>query len=322
MREPPAPLSALWSRLPESAKDVARRARRMARVRRGDTPAPSVADPPVLSVVVPSYNVEAYIGECLDSLLSQTLANLEVIVVDDGSTDATSDIVERYARSDHRVVTLRQTNSGQGIARNRGVEVARGEFLAFIDADDTVPPRAFAYMLATLQKTGSDFCVGSARRFSHDRFQATAWAYTVHQKDLLGVTIESFPLAMQDIIACNRMFRTAFWRERVGGFRGHIAYEDHVPMLSAYVRAEKFDILSGTTYNWRIREDLTSTSQQKASLENLLDRIAVKEEAYEMLVAEAPPAVYDIVGRPEPSRSTSPRSSPTPCPRQNSIATC
>ena len=247
----------------------------------------------MLSVVVPAYNVEAYVGECLQSLLASTMGDLEVIVVDDGSTDGTADVARRIAQRDGRVRILHQSNSGQGIARNVGVDHARGEFLAFIDADDTVPPRAFAHMVATLRATGSDFAVGSARRFTNDAYRVTAWAHTVHQKDRFGVTIESFPLAMQDIIACNRMFRTAFWREKVGGFRGHIAYEDHVPMLTAYVRASGFDILSGTTYNWRIREDLTSTSQQKRSLENLLDRIAVKEEAHELLRAEAPAAVDD-----------------------------
>ncbi len=273
------------TRLPEPVKKLGRRARKEINARRSGLP--------VLSVVVPSYNVRDYLGECLGSLLVQTRRDLEVIVVDDGSTDGSWEIARGFAARDHRVSVFRQTNSGQGIARNLGVEHARGRFLTFIDADDTVPPRAFEHMIRTLEKSGSDFCVGSARRFSNNRYQATAWANTVHQKDRLGVSIESFPLAMQDIIACNRMFRTEFWRTRVGGFRGHIAYEDHVPMLTAYVRAKRFDILSAVTYNWRIREDLTSTSQQKASIENLLDRVAVKEEAYEMLRAEAPESVFN-----------------------------
>jgi CDP-glycerol glycerophosphotransferase len=275
------------SRLYSKARSAAGQVRRRVRNRR------EARELPVLSAVVPAYNVRAYIGECLDSLLDSTLRALEVIVVDDGSTDDTLAIARRYAAKDHRVKVFTQTNSGQGIARNVGVDHARGRFLTFIDADDTVPPQALALMVRTLEQTGSDFVVGSARRFLNDTFRKTGWAHTVHQKDRFGVTIESFPLAMQDIIACNRVFRTEFWRAKVGGFRGHIAYEDHVPMLTAYVRAQKFDVLSRTTYNWRIREDLTSTSQQKASLENLLDRIAVKEEAYAMLRAEAPDSVYD-----------------------------
>ncbi len=249
---------------------------------------------PVLSVVIPVYNVADYLPECLDSALGQTMAELEVIAVDDGSTDACPEILAEYARKDPRVRVFHQTNSGQGVARNLGVSHARGEFLTFLDSDDTVPPGAYEHMVATLRRTGSDLAVGSVRRFRHHQQIKTVWARTVHQADRLGTTLEEFPNAMQDIIACNRMFRTRFWVEQVGGFRGHIAYEDHVPMLTAYVRARKFDILSRVTYNWRLRENLTSTGQQKASLPNLLDRIEVKEEAHAMLRAEASDFVYDL----------------------------
>jgi len=248
---------------------------------------------PTLSVVVPVYNVESYLEECLDSALRQTLHNLEVIAVDDGSTDGSLEILRRYEADDHRVRVYTQTNSGQGIARNLGVSHARAEFVTFLDADDTVPPPAYEQMVRTLQRTGSDFVVGSARRMANGRFSPTPWTRVVHESDRLATTIDEFPAAMQDVIACNRVFRTAFWTEKVGAFRGHIAYEDHVPMMAAYVRAKSFDVLARATYNWRQREDRTSTSQQKASLENLLDRIAVKEEAHDILLAEASTLVYD-----------------------------
>jgi glycosyltransferase involved in cell wall biosynthesis/CDP-glycerol glycerophosphotransferase (TagB/SpsB family) len=250
---------------------------------------------PELSVVMPVHNVQAYLRECLDTVLAQSLRGaLEVIAVDDGSTDESLAILREYERHDGRVRVLTQPNSGQGIARNVGVEHARGEFLTFVDSDDTVPPGSFAHMVSTLRRSGSDFCVGSVRRLRDGRYTRTSWQRTVHQADRIGTTLEESPAAMQDIICANRMFRAAFWRERVGGFRGHIAYEDHVPMLMAYVRARKFDILSRVTYNWRIREDHTSTGQQKASIQNLHDRIAVKQEAHELLKAEASDFVYDL----------------------------
>jgi glycosyltransferase involved in cell wall biosynthesis/CDP-glycerol glycerophosphotransferase (TagB/SpsB family) len=249
---------------------------------------------PVLSVVIPVYNVEAYLRECLDTVLTQSLRDLEVIAVDDGSTDGCLDILREFERRDARVRVLTQSNSGQGIARNLGVEHAQGEFLAFVDSDDTIPPGSFEHMVDTLRRSGSDFCVGSVRRLRHGQYLRTSWQRTVHRADRIGTTLENFPAAMQDIICANRMFRTAFWRDRVGGFRGHTAYEDHVPMLTAYVRARQFDILSRVTYNWRIREDLTSTGQQKAEIANLLDRLAVKDEAHEFLVAEASEFVYDV----------------------------
>ncbi len=248
---------------------------------------------PVLSVVIPVYNVEAFLPMCLDSVLGQTLTSLEVIAVDDGSTDGSAAVLDEYAARDPRLVVVRQENAGQGIARNRGTDLAQGEFLTFCDADDVVPRAAYAAMVAVLERSGSDFCVGGARRFSHSRMFPVSWGRSVHQRDRIGTTIDEFPAAMQDIIAANRLFRTRFWREQVPPFRGHRAYEDHVPMLAAYVRARRFDVLSRTTYHWRIREDNTSTGQQKARLENLLDRISAKEEARDLLLAEASTRTYD-----------------------------
>ncbi|MDQ6641347.1 MAG: bifunctional glycosyltransferase family 2 protein/CDP-glycerol:glycerophosphate glycerophosphotransferase, partial [Actinomycetota bacterium] len=253
---------------------------------------------PELTVVMAVYNVAEYLSAALDSALTQTLHNLELIAIDDSSTDGCLDILRDYERRDPRVKVFTQPNAGQGVARNVGVKHARGEFLTFLDSDDTVPPGAYRHMVERLRDSGSDFCVGGVRRFKHNEYIRTVWARTVHSRDRIGITMEEFPNAMQDIIACNRMFRTEFWRAKVGDFRGHIAYEDHVPMLTAYVRANRFDILSQVTYNWRIREDKTSTGQQKAKLENLLDRIAVKEQAHELLQAEASELVYDLwVGR-------------------------
>lgn len=248
--------------------------------------------PPVLTVVVPVYNVEDYLREALDSVLTQTLVDVEVVAVDDGSTDSCLEILREYEARDPRVRAFTQANAGQGIARNVGVGHARGEFLTFMDSDDTIPADAYEHMVSTLRASGSDFCVGAVRRFRGKQFLGASWGRTVHQADRIGTTLEQFPAAMQDILACNRVFRTAFWRDRVGDFRGGIAYEDHVPMLAAYVRASTFDVLAKVTYNWRIRAG--STGQSKASLQNLLDRIEVKVEAHELLKAEATDFVYDV----------------------------
>ncbi len=247
---------------------------------------------------MPVHNVAAYLPAALDSALSQTFKDLEVIAVDDGSTDSCPEILRDYARRDYRVRVLHQENAGQGIARNVGVRHARGEFITFLDSDDVVPLDAYETMVRVLGASGSDFCVGNLRRLRHGELQRIIWSRTVHRQDRIGTTIEEFPAAMQDIIACNRMFRTHFWREQVGDFRGGIAYEDHVPMLTAYVRARRFDVLQKVTYHWRIREDLSSTGQQKARIGNLRDRVAVKEEARRLLQQEAPESVYAAwVGR-------------------------
>ena len=95
---------------------------------------------PKISVLVPAYNVAPWIGSTLDSILSQTYQNLEVIVVDDGSTDETAGILERYAARDERVVIVHQPNAGLVAARETGIANATGEYVTFVDGDDTIEP--------------------------------------------------------------------------------------------------------------------------------------------------------------------------------------
>ena len=95
---------------------------------------------PRVSVIVPVFNEEAYLPQCIDSLLAQSLANIEFICVDDGSTDATPAILANYARTDARVKVITQSNAGPAKARNRAIEVARGDYLYCCDADDFCKP--------------------------------------------------------------------------------------------------------------------------------------------------------------------------------------
>lgn len=93
---------------------------------------------PKISVVMPVYNVADFVAESLDSVLSQSLTDLEIICVDDGSTDASLDIVRSYAKREDRITILAQQNAGSGRARNAGIAVARGEFIAFLDSDEFI----------------------------------------------------------------------------------------------------------------------------------------------------------------------------------------
>src|SRR5689334_608108 len=110
---------------------------------------------PRLSVVVPVYNVERYLDECLASLAAQSVGDFEAILIDDGSTDSGPAIARAWAERDPRFRVVTQANAGLGAARNAGIELARGEFLAFLDSDDKVPPDGYARMLASLERTGS-----------------------------------------------------------------------------------------------------------------------------------------------------------------------
>jgi len=110
----------------------------------------------LISVIVPVYNVEKYLEGCVRSILSQTYRELEVILVNDGSTDSSLSICHTLAAEDSRIRVLDGPNGGVGHARNRGLDVARGEYVAFVDSDDTIAPDMYAKLLAAMESTDAD----------------------------------------------------------------------------------------------------------------------------------------------------------------------
>ena len=121
---------------------------------------------PRVSVVVPVYNVEEFLETCLDSLAAQTFEDFEAILVDDGSTDRSGEIVQRYADRDPRFRVDTQANGGLSKARNTGADEAKGEFLVFLDSDDALPPNAYELLVGALDQTGSDFATGNVYRLT------------------------------------------------------------------------------------------------------------------------------------------------------------
>lgn len=116
----------------------------------------SAQESPLVSVIVPIYNVEKYLPKCLDSILSQILDNIEVIGVDDGSTDRSGEILDMYARKDSRVRAIHQLNAGLGPARNAGLSIARGRYVGFIDSDDWVLGDMFIRLFKAAESSGAD----------------------------------------------------------------------------------------------------------------------------------------------------------------------
>lgn len=109
-----------------------------------------------ISVIVPVYNVAAYLPQCLDSILSQDHEALEVILIDDGSTDGSGEICDRYAAADSRIRVIHRKNGGAAAAKNMGLAIATGEYLSFVDSDDYLEPGAYRFMMEALQETGAD----------------------------------------------------------------------------------------------------------------------------------------------------------------------
>ena len=112
---------------------------------------------PIVSIVVPVYNVQPYLSKCLDSLAAQTLANIELILVDDGSTDSSLAVCQAFAVQDSRFKVFAKKNGGQGIARNFGLEQASGTYVCYVDSDDWVEPSLCADLVQVVEQTDADF---------------------------------------------------------------------------------------------------------------------------------------------------------------------
>ena len=105
---------------------------------------------PLISVIVPVYNVAAWLPRCVDSILAQTYENLEILLVDDGSTDGSGNICEEYAKKDTRIRVLHKENGGLSSARNAGLDAAAGAYIGFVDSDDWIAPEMYAELRRTL----------------------------------------------------------------------------------------------------------------------------------------------------------------------------
>ena len=249
----------------------------------GESARPPLPDAPLLSVVVPVYQVEDYLASCLDSLVDQTYRRLEVVVVDDGSTDGSAAIAKEYAARDPRIRYLRQRNRGLGAARNAGLDACTGDLVAFADSDDQVPTTAYQRMVATLRRSGSDFVVGALARREGGRQTMTQWARSCHARRRLGVTLDDVPDILVNVVACTKVFRRDFLRDVRFRFPEEIRYEDQVPITRAYLEARAFDVIPDVVYEWRRREDRSSITQRKAEMADLLDRSTAQRELAELL---------------------------------------
>lgn len=112
---------------------------------------------PLITVICPAYNVEDYLEKCVESILNQTYKNLEILLIDDGSTDATGRICDEFARKDKRVRAFHKENGGVSSARNFGLDNAHGDYLAFVDSDDSIDPEMYEILLKILVREDADF---------------------------------------------------------------------------------------------------------------------------------------------------------------------
>lgn len=255
---------------------------------------------PRVSVVVPVYDVEDYVEECLDSILAQEGVDLEVIVVDDGSRDSSAARVERFVTADGPVRLVRTANHGLGAARNEGVRHATGDYLTFADSDDVVPPGAYDVLLRQLRRNGCDFVTGSIVRWETgagtdggDRLTQLPWMRRLH-RSRAALMIDQQPEILGDVFAWNKMFRRDFWDGAGLSWPEGVRYEDQPTTTQAYLRARLFGIVPDVVYHWRIRGDGSSITQQRSSLQDLEDRWTTKRMALASVTSYGAPKVEQV----------------------------
>ncbi|WP_194793329.1 glycosyltransferase family 2 protein [Raineyella fluvialis] len=229
---------------------------------------------PLVSAVVPFCGVESYIGACLESIRAQTLADFEVILVDDGSEDRSAEIAAEVCAADPRFRVVTQQRRGPGPARNRGIAEADGHYLMFVDSDDLLAPRAFEQLTSSLEESGSDFAGAHVWRLGLQRGLETSWAHREPFAERLRRTgIREVPLLMRDRMVWNKMWRRTFWDER-GYVFPEMLFEDFPIALRAHLEADAVDLLPDPVYVWRERPSRDSISQQGGQVANVRDRVA------------------------------------------------
>ena len=215
-----------------------------------------------VSVIIPVYKAEDYLRECVDSVLAQTMSDLEIILVNDGSPDRSGEIMTEYAaRYPDKIRTITLENGGQGRARNFGIDIARGDFLSFIDSDDYIEPETYALMLEAAEREQADIVICDMEK-----------RYDDERREYVHAALQDDPLAAAGS-SSNKIFR----RSLVGDIRFPVGlwYEDFAFSAKLMMISRKTVFVEKPLYIYRCGQ--TSTMNNNNARKNL-DIIAIMEE--------------------------------------------
>ena len=222
---------------------------------------------PKLSFVVPVYNEEKHLEACLNSILTQTYSHIEVVLVDDGSTDSSPLICDCYAASDDRVKVIHQTNTGLSGARNAGLDVITGDYILFVDSDDEICPVLAERCCSVLQKEGFDVIQFKYEKMSEDG--KTTWKYK--ESDLFPTDgVLSSHDALKELLSQHvhhfapfRCVKSSFYREIHFSFPVGRVMEDMSTTYLVYGSARSICFLNEVLYYYRQRDTCSITSRWK-----------------------------------------------------------
>jgi CDP-glycerol glycerophosphotransferase len=243
---------------------------------------------PRISVVVAFFNNAGDLADCLDSIAAQSYPDLEVIMVDDGSTDHSAEIARAKAAADPRFTLIQPEHGGPGGARNRGVEQARGEFLAFVDGDDLLPANAYELLLHALERSGSDFVSGAVWRVGPKGLNPSALHTRALKGRQTGTHVTRTPRLLYDVSVWNKLFRRSFWDAHQLSFPEQVVWEDLRLMTKAHVLAKAVDVIPDIVYYWRERaQGKLSITQSRTDIANLRDRMTALDDIDSFIAAHS-----------------------------------
>jgi len=227
---------------------------------------------PCVSIIIPCYNMELYIEECLDSLCCQTLENIEAVCINDGSTDSTGAILDRYRAKDPRIKVFHQPNRGVAAARNKGLEMATGKFVAFLDPDDFYPENGTLALLYTKAvENNALICGGSFSNYHNDTGKIRTYfigdyaKYTFHKEGFVDYRDYQFDYGYHRFLY-DRMFLV----ENNLFFPLYIRFQDPPFFVRTMITAGKFYAIPNVVYRYRKDIQVSATTWPEPKLHDMM----------------------------------------------------
>lgn len=241
----------------------------------------------MISVVVPIYNIKPYLSRSIDSILRQTYQNLEIILVDDGSTDGSSEICDRYAKKDARIKVKHKENKGAGSARNKGMEIATGKYLTFVDGDDWIEREMYESMIGAIWETNAQLAVCRSKHIFSKQVMdgSTGTASIFEDAEMLEMYIKSNAgwtdgKFLIEHGVCNKLYE----RSLVNGllFSSDLCGEEVRFITSLLSRVQKGIYLDTAYYNY-VRNRLDSLTNLQFSLELFDKDLCIRNDKSDFL---------------------------------------
>ena len=217
---------------------------------------------PKISVIVPVYNVEAYLGACVESIFNQTLKDIEIILVDDGATDNSGKLCDEYQKKDERIKVIHKQNGGLSSARNAGLEIAKGKYVTFLDSDDLYLPKSCELLYNEIEKHRADYVIGNYQNCDED---GTPWKNPVFNTEKyknfkLSITDYHDSFYVMNSSACNKIFRKSFIDKLNLRFVDGAIAEDTIFTTYCFIKSTKVYYFNDVIYLYRQRNLPTSIS--------------------------------------------------------------